>query len=266
MTTRPFLLALVSLVAFATAQDGERPNVLWLTIEDTSAYEFGCYGNPHVRTPNIDRLAARGIRFDQARSTAPHCSPARSTIVSGTPATSWGTDWHRQAWPVPNERFYLPKSLHDAGYFTTNNSKTDYNAKGFKAVRKQVWDVNGNKGTYHHERRRPDQPFFAVFNTMVTHLSRLRSYTLDGRRTFEGLDPDELELPPHLPDCAETRSDYAFHLEGVEDIDKWVGMFLDDLDQSGLADDTIVFFFSDHGGCLTAGARATRSRPACACR
>ena len=257
----PATLALVATVlacwAAPRAQGVEagqtRPNVLWLTIEDTSAYEFGCYGNQDAATPVIDGLAERGIRFDQARSTAPHCSPARATIISGRPATSWCTDWHRQAQPVPSGIYYLPKLLRKAGYFTSNHSKTDYNGTGFRAVRKDVWDAQGNKATYHDPRRKPSQPFFAVFNSMVTHLGRLRSMTLKGRRDFEGLDPEKLHLPPHVPDAEATRSDFAFHLEGVQDIDRWVGIFLDDLQSSGLADDTIVFFYSDHGGCLPRG-------------
>ncbi len=235
----------------ASAQD--RPNFLWLTIEDTSASAFSCYGNPDTRTPNVDALAARGIRFTQARATAPHCSPARSTIVSGTRATTWGTDWHRQAWPVPDDHFYLPRLLRAAGYFTSNNSKTDYNAVGFDELEKEVWDALGRRASYHDERRAKDQPFFAVFNSTITHLSRVRSHHLEGRRDFEGLSPDELTLPPHVPDLPEIRSDYGFHLEGVQDVDRWVGIFLDDLQEGGLAEDTIVFFYSDHGGCLPRG-------------
>ncbi|MDF7824790.1 sulfatase [Pontiellaceae bacterium B12227] len=227
------------------------PNILWLTFEDTSAYEFGCYGNPDATTPTIDGLAKKGIQFMKAYSTAPHCSPARSTLITGCYATTFGMDNHRHKWDTPDGIFY-PELMRKAGYFCTNNSKTDYNTT---RNHKAMWDECGNKATYNSPARKKNQPFFAVFNANITHMSRITSVTLEGRRDFskEGLDPAKLHLPPHIPDLEETRSDYAFHLEGVQDVDKWVGLFLKDLETRGLADDTIVFVYSDHGGCQARG-------------
>jgi arylsulfatase A-like enzyme len=227
------------------------PNILWLTIEDTSATEFGCYGNPHAKTPNVDGLAARGIQYMKAWSTAPHCSPARSTLITGCYATTFGMDNHRRRWETPAGIFY-PTLLRKAGYYCTNNSKTDYNTT---RNHKAMWDECGSKASYNSPARKEGQPFFAVFNANITHMSRLTGITLEGRRDFskEGLDPAALELPPYVPDVKEMRSDYAFHLEGVQDVDRWVGLFLDDLEARGLADDTLVIFNSDHGGCLPRG-------------
>ena len=243
------MTALALLLVTAAA---ERPNVLWLTFEDTSAYEFAAYGNPQARTPNFDRLAEEGILFENASSVAPHCSPARATLISGTHATTYGTDLHRKAWPVPEDRYYFPRLLREAGYFTSNNAKTDYNAAGWNRVKDDVWSEQGKSATYNSDAR-GGRPFFSVFNSAISHMGRIRSFHLDGRRDFGHLDPEGLELPPYVPDCAETRSDYAFHLEGVEDIDRWIGKCLTDLEESGLAEDTVVFVFGDHGGCLPRG-------------
>ena len=232
-------------------QTTERPNILWLTFEDTSPYEIGCYGNPYVHTPTIDSLARNGIRFTNAYSNAPQSSPARSCIITGCFSTTYAMDWHRKQVLTP-EGILFPQYLRDAGYYCTNNQKTDYNTN---IKNSSCWDECNSAATYNSPKRGKDQPFFAVFNSGLTHMSRLASVHLDGRRDFaaEGLDPQKLELPPHVPDIPAIRSDYAFHMEGVNDVDKWVKIFLDDLKQKGLDDNTIVFVFSDHGGCLPRG-------------
>ncbi len=249
------LIALASFLAgtcLASAAP-ERPNILWLTFEDSSAYELGCYGNVNAKTPVIDGLAAQGLRYTNAWSNAPQCSPARSTLISGSYSTTFGTDLHRHEYPIPEDIYFFPKLLRQAGYFCTNNAKTDYNCP--PAQRKGVWDRSDNKASYNNPERRPGQPFFAVFNSDMTHMGRVRSWHLDGRRDFgrEGLAPASLALPPHVPDLPEIRSDYAFHLEGIQDMDKWVGFFIKDLAAKGLAEDTIIIVNSDHGGCLPRG-------------
>ncbi len=248
MRLRIFLSLLFGLQPLLAAN---RPNILWLTFEDCSAANFGAYGNSDIKTPNFDRLAAEGIRFHLAWSNGTQCSPARSTLISGSYATRFGTENHRRTYEVPPEFTFYPPLLRALGYFATNCNKTDYNARS-----ENIWDENSRSATYHSLKRKPGQPFFAVFNADNTHMSRMRSLTLDGRRDFAataGLDPAKLTLPPHVPDLPEIRSDYAMHLEGVQDIDRWIGTFLDDLRNNNLADDTIVFIFSDHGGCLPRG-------------
>ncbi|QDU89619.1 Lipoteichoic acid synthase 2 [Pirellulimonas nuda] len=145
---------------------------------------------------------------------------------------------------------FFPGLLRESGYYTTNNSKTDYNTarpdkrRGIDAA----WDVSGGKATYNNGKRKPGQPFFAVFNQASVHMVRVRSFTLEGRREFEGLPLDEIFVPPFLPDLLEVRSDIALHQEGINEVDQWVKQFLDDLEARGLKEETIVFFFSDHGG------------------
>lgn len=258
LNRRQFINTAASTTLLLTAQSclnsnnssSEKPNILWLTIEDSSYYEFGCYGNQTVKTPNIDSLAEKGIQFLNAWSTAPQCSPARASIISGCYATSYGTDYHRLKYSVP-EFYFFPPYLQKAGYYCTNNHKTDYNSKSPEC---KIWDECSREATYNSRRRR-NRPFFSVFNMTGTHMSRVRSFHLEGRRDFasEGLNPETIKLPPHLPDLPEVRSDYAFHLEGIQEADTWVGLFLQDLKEQNLEENTIVFFYSDHGGILPRG-------------
>lgn len=251
-TSTTLLLAAQSCINTRNNYSAEKPNILWLTVEDSSYYEFGCYGNLSVKTPNIDSLAEKGIQFLNAWSTAPQCSPARASIISGCYATSYGTDYHRQKYSVPPKLYFFTQFLQKAGYFCTNNRKTDYNSKSSEC---KVWDECSATATYNSSRRHRDRPFFSVFNFTATHMSRVRSFHLQGRRDFEreGLNPSNLELPLYLPDLPEVRSDYAFHLEGIQNVDRWVGLFLKDLKKQNLEDNTIIFFFSDHGGVLPRG-------------
>ena len=251
-TYRKHLISTACLAATGAAcLAQERPNILWLTFEDTSQYEFASYGNPDVRTPITDSLASVGLRFVNAYSCGPQSSPARSTLITGCYSTTYAMDWHRSRVMTPEDIFF-PQILRDAGYYCTNNQKTDYNTK---LDNTSCWDECDDKATYNSPNRKEGQPFFAVFNSGLTHMSRLTSAHIEGRRDFaaEGLDPAGLALPPHVPDEVEVRSDYAFHLEGVQDVDTWVGIFLKDLKDKGLDDNTIVFVFSDHGGCLPRG-------------
>ena len=250
-----FILLLVPLTGYAPVENSEevqsRPNILWLTLEDTSEYQFGCYGNTDINTPTIDMLATKGIRFINASSTAPHCSPARSTLITGCYATTFGMDVHREDYETPSDIFYT-RYLREAGYYCTNNSKTDYNTT---IDDKSLWDECGREATYNSTSRKPGQPFFSVFNTEATHMGRIRSITLEGRRDFKalGIDPETIKIPGHVPDLPAMRSDEAYQLEASREDDRWVKAFLDDLGERGQADNTIVFFFSDHGGCLPRG-------------
>lgn len=229
----------------------ERPNILWVTFEDTSSYEFGCYGNKDVRTPNADSLAAQGIQFMNAWSVAPQSSPARSSLITGCYAPTYGMDVHPVSYDTPVDIFF-PQRLREAGYYCTNNSKTHYNSTNNN---KACWDECTKTASYNSPKRGKDQPFFAVFNTVTSHMGRIRTFHTDGRRDYtkEGIYTELLTLPSYVPDLPEVRSDYAGHLEAVQDVDTWLGFFLKDLKDKGLDDNTIIFFFSDHGGCVPRG-------------
>ena len=245
------MLICPALAAATISQAQERPNILWLTFEDTSASNFGCYGNKQVNTPVVDSLAASGIQYMKAWSCAPQSSPARSSLITGCFATTYGMDIHPVSQETPADLFF-PQLLRDAGYYCTNNNKTHYNTT---RSNKACWDECDRDASYNSDLRKPEQPFFAVFNSVASHMGRIRTFHTDGRRDYmaEGICADSLTLPSYVPDLPQVRSDYAGHLEASQDIDKWVQVFLRDLKAKGLDDDTIIFIFSDHGGCIPRG-------------
>jgi len=186
-----------------------------------------------------------------AWSVAPQSSPARSSLITGCYAPTYGMDVHPVSYDTPADIFF-PQRLREAGYYCTNNSKTHYNSTNNN---KACWDECTKTASYNSPKRGKDQPFFAVFNTVTSHMGRVRTFHTDGRRDYtkEGIYTELLTLPSYVPDLPEVRSDYAGHLEAVQDVDTWLGFFLKDLKDKGLDDNTIIFFFSDHGGCVPRG-------------
>lgn len=213
----------------------DRPNILWITSEDNSPL-LGCYGDPFATTPNLDRLASEGIVFDNAYANVPVCAPARFTILTGTYASTMGTHPMRSRYPIPGFVKPYPFYLRQAGYYCTNPGKTDYN---FLTDDKSHWD----KGTY--KDRKPGQPFFHVVNITVSHESSIHKEKPSTRH-----DPAKVVLPPYHPDTPEIRQNWAQYYDQVEDMDREVGNILDQLEKDGLAEDTIVFYYADHGGVL----------------
>lgn len=229
---------LLSVIRPSAAQD--RPNILWITTEDMSPW-LGSYGADEAVTPNLDRLAEGGIRFTRAYAASPICAPVRSGLITGVHSTSLGTMHLRMNMQLPGEIRTLPEMLREQGYFTTNNAKTDYNFSP-----EGRWDENGADA---HWRHRPEgTPFFSVFNFMTTHEGPTNR---DDERDLEGLtlrhDPGRVEPPPFLPDTPEMRRILAHHFDLVSQMDRQAGEVLQQLEEDGLADRTIVFFFSDHG-------------------
>jgi len=249
------LTPIAILLAATTAVASERPNILWISAEDISAVTCGCYGGP-ARTPRIDSLATDGLRFDAAFSAAPVCAPSRSGIITGIMPTTLGSLPMRcQATPPPFVVGFS-KLLREAGYYCTNNSKTDYNlGPSFDPG----WNDSGNKA---HWRNRPDpaQPFFAVWNLVVTHESGLFAAKLPkalaslpaGQRA----DPAVIEVPPFYPDTPVIRAALAHRLDLAAILDRETGEILDQLAADGLADSTIVVFWGDHGEGIARGKRA----------
>jgi uncharacterized sulfatase len=227
-------LAAVTLVP-AVAPAAERPNILWLTSEDHNPH-MGCYGDRYATTPNVDRLAARGVIYAHAWSNAPVCAPARTTLISGMYATSTGGEQMRSLLPYPAGKQMLPQFLREAGYYCTNNAKEDYNLD--KPGR--VWDDSSNRA--HWKNRKPGQPFFAVFNSLKSHESQIRT-----RPHRQVHDPAGVRVPAYHPDTPEVRRDWAQYYDQVTAADADAGERLRELEQAGLADDTVVFYFADHG-------------------
>jgi uncharacterized sulfatase len=234
-TYAQFALVVGLLTGVGPARAADRPNILWLTSEDHGP-QMGCYGDKYATTPHVDALAARGMIYTHAWSNAPVCAPARTTLISGMYATSTGSEHMRSLVPYPSGLKMFPQLLREAGYYCTNNAKEDYNL----AKPGQVWDASSRSA--HWKNRRPGQPFFAVFNSEKSHESQIRA-----RPHTLAHDPAQVRVPAYLPDTPEVRHDWAQYHDGVTAADADAGARLKELEQAGLADDTIVFYFGDHG-------------------
>lgn len=230
---------LASPAGAAAAEARARPNVLWFIADDPSPY-IGAYGDRAARTPTLDRLASEGILFETAYCPAPVCAPSRFAYLTGVHPEAAGPAHHMRATAtLPPEIRGFPEYLREAGYYTTNNSKTDYNAEIDLAA---TWD--DSSGTAHWRNRPAGKPFFAQFTSMTTHESQL--FTAPAGAT----KPEDVRVPDYLPDTPTVRRDLARYHDRVAQMDAELAQRLRELDEDGLADDTIVFFFSDNGGVL----------------
>jgi arylsulfatase A-like enzyme len=255
MTRIPLTLAAILLLSHA-ARAAERPNILWITCEDISPY-LGCYGCPEAKTPNLDRLAAGGIRYTRAYANAPVCAVARSAILTGMHSSTLGTHQMRSYVRLPETIPAYPKLLRQAGYYCTNNSKKDYNSNFGRD--KTLWDESSSKA---HWKKRPDgQPFFAIFNITNTHESqlsagRIRQYVARKQIPEKPrIAPAAIQLPPYHPDLPEIREDWARLHDLITFMDGLAGARIRELEEAGVADDTLIFFYSDHGGQLARSKR-----------
>jgi arylsulfatase A-like enzyme len=212
-----------------------RPNILWIISEDTGP-EFGCYGYGLVHTPNVDRLAREGALFTHAFTSGPVCSASRSGFMTGMYQTTIGAHHHRShrgdGFELPEGVHVFTKYLRDAGYLTCipAGRKTDWNF----TPRVKPYDSN------RWEDLKGKQPFFAQVQFSETH------------RKFKHckehpVDPDKVKLPPYYPDHPVARQDWALYLETINVLDQKIGQYLKRLDDDGLAENTIVFYFADHG-------------------
>ena len=163
------LLLVLTIASIPFVAHSAQPNILWITSEDNGP-QLGCYGDDVANTPNLDALASGGLRYTNCWSTAPVCAPARTAIITGMYPTSLGAQHMRSAVPIPEEVALFPQLLRDAGYYTTNNSKEDYNLAKIKSP----WDESSKKAHWKN-RPSPETPFFSVFNiTTITHESKIR--------------------------------------------------------------------------------------------
>jgi N-sulfoglucosamine sulfohydrolase len=251
------LLAPLGVAAMPTPSGAQsqprRPNIVWLSTEDLSP-RIGAYGDPLARTPNVDRLARQGTRFDNAYASMPICAPARSAIITGMYQNAIGAQHMRTTengaadFPGP----YLavpphyvkafPEYLRAAGYYTTNNSKTDYQF----GLPFTIWDESSDSAHW-RDRPDPEQPFFAVFNFMGTHESQVWPDAAANRRVPLVTDPARVEVPPYYPDTRAVRESLARHYDNVARMDRWAGDILRQLEEDGLLENTIIFFWGDHG-------------------
>lgn len=225
----------------------ELPNILWLVSEDNSPL-LGCYGDNFATTPNLDKLASEGFLYTHAYANAPVCAPTRNTILTGVYASSGGNQHMRSYYPKSDIVKTYPEYLREIGYYCTNNSKTDYNVSNVDP--NAIWDQCYNKA--HYKNRAAGQPFFAVFNTNISHESCIHKFIPNKDLRHK---PAEVPIPPYHPATPEMKHDWAQYYDKVEDMDTQIGKWLKELDDAGLADNTIVFYYGDHGGVLARSKR-----------
>ncbi len=242
-------LLLVSAMAFSfnlTAAD--RPNIVWLTSEDNSVHYMDLYFDTGAPTPNIRKLAEHGLIFDHAFSNAPVCSTARTTLLTGVYGPRIGTQYHRRSKmaPMPDGGRMYPWYLRQAGYYTTNNSKTDYNV-----IDKGGWDESSVKATWRN--RKPGQPFFHVQNTGITHEGQLH-FSAEEMATVKNKTLSDSVTPfPYHPDTPTFRYTQARYHDLQMQMDDHHGDWIEKLEEDGLLDDTFIFYYGDHGGVLPRG-------------
>lgn len=220
------------------AVTAELPNILWIVSEDNSPW-LGSYGDALATTPRLDALAAESIRYARAYSNAPVCAPSRNALITGNYAIAYGTEHMRSTYKIPADVRFYPSYLRGAGYYTSNNAKKDYNT----VDQPDAWDESSRQASYRN--RAEGQPFFHIYNFSTTHESRLHYGSV-----AENHDPDAVQLYPYHPDTPEARNDYAVYYDRLQELDGQVGEILDQLEADGLADSTIVFYYSDHGGAV----------------
>ena len=257
-----------------------KPNILWLVAEDLSPY-LPSFGDSTIVTPNLDRLAKEGVRYSNVFSVSGVCAPSRSAIVTGMYPTSIGAHHMRtlsqqpaakekglinyEVVPPPNVKM-VSQILRENGYYCTNNKKEDY--QFYKSV--LAWDESS---IFAHWRNRPeDSKFFSVFNFGVTHESNLwdpwyRQFDLDpfppdrdiGKwwEQFSGIEKSlyvskdiHIDIPPYLPDNITVRNDMMRMYSNIVEMDEKVGLIIDQLEEDGLLEETIIVFYTDHGGPL----------------
>ena len=234
-------------------RDGEvkvqdKPNILWISTHDTSAWNYGCYGDTYSRTPNLDRLAAEGVRYTKAFTAGPICSPSRASIYTGMHPTTLGTHHHRNSVIRPEGFELLPKMLMDAAYACTEPDG-DINLYVARAEYEQYYDSRD-----FWEKRPDDKPFFAYFKLGDSHASVFKLTPDEARKQRAALlcddelhDPKDVPVPSFVPDTPLFRERMALFYDALTNVDKQAGEILHKLEEQGLSDNTIVVFWADHG-------------------
>jgi len=235
------VLAVLAPAAHAAPKSGlKTPNILWLIAEDFGPH-LGCYGTKEVWSPNLDRLAAQGVRYTRCYN-GHVCSPSRSAFNTGMYATTIGAHQHRTTnkKPLPQGVQVISDWMRDAGYFTANVRELPPPCD-FKGTGKTDWNFQYQGQPFDSANwsdLKTHQPFYAQVNFSETH----RAFTAPKKA-----DPAKVEIPPYYPDHPVTREDWGKYLDEATEVDRKVGLVLAALENDGLADDTIVIFFGDNG-------------------
>lgn len=234
-----------------TKIDDNRPNILWIISEDHGPM-IGAFGDTQATTPVIDAFSNKSIIYTNAFSVAPVCAPARSTLITGMYPTSIGTHNMRSFGKISPKITFFTKYLREAGYYTANIGKHDFNM----IAPEGAWDETNNDNrvqnwdrTAYFQETNGEQPFFSIINLFNSHESRVRRDMKNQTRDLSSTkhNPDALTIPSYYPDALQIRQVMAQYYDNVADIDSALSGILETLVSDGLAEDTIIFFFSDHG-------------------
>lgn len=251
-------------IKYSNLELPEKPNILWIVAEDLSPY-IPTYGDSTVQTPNISRLAKEGVVYTNFYSPSPVCAPSRAAIATGMYPTKIGAQhmrtgpWFRftttdkalknyakygnkayEALP-PEGTHMLSTYLREKGYYCSNNPKEDYQFRSEMTA----WDESSF--TAHWKNKKEGQPFFAIFNIDDTHESMIWRKAKDSLYVDEDL---EVPIPPYLPDTPIAKQDIRRHYSSIVEMDIRVGEILNELETAGELENTIIFWYTDHGGPL----------------
>lgn len=244
MSYKPFF-AILFICAFSSLK-AQQPNIVWIVSEDNSTHYMKLFNENGVETPNIEKLSQQGIQFNRAFSNAAVCSAARSSLITGVYGPKLGTHYHRaeQKITLPKDIKMFPEYLKNAGYYTTNNAKEDYNIyKG-----ENVWDDSSRKATWRN--RKKGQPFFHVYNIHTTHEGGLH-FTEKEMNTNSTKTPiANVFVEPNHPNTKTFKYTNAFYRDQIQKMDTQVGNLVEALEKDGLLENTIIFYYGDHGGVL----------------
>ena len=240
------LLTFVFIISSCNDELDPKPNILWIVTEDNSLHYMNLYTKGGAEMPNVSSLASEGIVFNNAFSNAPVCSVARSTIITGVYSPRIGTQYHRRMSLVklPDDVKPLPVYLKEAGYYTSNNSKEDYNF----IKDGEIWDESSGKASY--KNRKKEQPFFHVQNFHNTHEGQLHFDQEHLENALKTNNLDSIKPFPYHPDTPTFRYTQSLYHNHHKDVDKEIGKFIKKLEDENLLDNTIIFYYADHGGVL----------------
>jgi len=250
----PFIITILLSIAFThlfgqyqnSQYNLDRPNIVWITSEDNSKHYLSLFDEHGVETPNIAALAEEGLQFTHTFSNAPVCSVARSTLITGCYAPRIGAQYHRKInkVPMPKSLEMFPQYLREAGYYTTNNSKEDYNLDRSA----EVWDESSKDATW--KNRAPGQPFFHMVNITVTHEGNLHFTRAQMAENKPKTPVNDVFVQPNHPQTEVIRYTNAYYRDRIQLMDKLLGDIVAELEEADQMENTIIFYFGDHGGVL----------------
>ena len=231
-----YFFSIVFIYAFASLK-AQQPNIVWIVSEDNSMHYMKMFNEHGIETPNIEKLSKQGIQFNRAFSNAAVCSAARSSLITGVYGPKLGTHYHRaeQKITVPNNIKMFPEYLKNAGYYTTNNAKEDYNIyKG-----ENVWDDSSTKATW--KNRKKGQAFFHVYNIQTTHEGSLHFTKEEMDTNPTKTSTEGIFIEPNHPNTETFRYTNAFYRDRIQKMDTQVGNLVKELEKDGLLENTIIF-------------------------